>query len=176
MTTCIATVEPRAKVAHTALLHECARYFADDRCWCTIGPRTLGASGSGDVARRTVCTADARACDQLARHRDPRKRLRGRGDQAARALWSTCGPLTVFRAVQASYRAYLPRVPTDVRRTLVRRSSCCPDAPTTTFASLPRLYQLVRDRTTPLRSCARRALHGRVLERRGRRGDGCRRQ
>lgn len=44
MTTCIATVEPRAKVAHTALLHECARYFADDRCWCTIGPRTLGAS------------------------------------------------------------------------------------------------------------------------------------
>lgn len=126
MTTCIATVEPRAKVAHTALLHECARYFADDRCWCTIGPRTLGASGSGDVARRTVCTADARACDQLARHRDPRKRLRGRGDQAARALWSTCGPLTVFRAVQASYRAYLPRVPTDVRRTLVRR--CRPGA------------------------------------------------
>lgn len=99
MTTCIATVEPRAKVAHTALLHECARYFEDDRCWCTIGPRTLGASGSGDVARRTVCTADARAFEPASRmsvislpvigsQRDPRKRLRGRSDQTARALWS----------------------------------------------------------------------------------------
>lgn len=124
MTTCIATVEPRAKVAHTALLHECARYFADDRCWCTIGPRTLGASGSGDVARRTVCTADARACDQLARHME---RLRPRRSSCTSVVvCTTCGPLTVFRAVQASYRAYLPRVPTDVRRTLVRR--CRPGA------------------------------------------------
>lgn len=92
MTTCIVTVEPRAKVAHTALLHECARYFADDRCWCTIGPRTLGASGSGDVARRTVCC--------------------GRGDQAARALWSArlVAPSPSFapsyRAVRLTSRAF----------------------------------------------------------------------